>query len=179
VLANMSRESNPSGWSHRLPVLVLALTGYGISAYLALYQLHVFANVWDPLFGSAASSAVLTSTVSKALPLPDASLGAAAYAAEALVTCLGPADRWRTAPWTVLLFGVVAGSLALASMVLIGLQLGVVGHGCALCLTSAAISLLNAWLARREVLATVGLLRHARRGDASIFRTRLGAGRGY
>ena len=99
--------ANPSHWAHRLPVIVLALVGCAVSAYLTLYQWHVTASVWDPLFGSVSSEAVLSSTVSRALPLPDATLGALAYLIEAVVTSLGGTDRWRSMPWLVMGFGLV------------------------------------------------------------------------
>ena len=57
--------ASPSSWLHRLPVVGLALVGVGISTYLTLYQWHVTASVWDPLFGPASSEAVLTSFVSR------------------------------------------------------------------------------------------------------------------
>ncbi len=85
----IGETSNPSTWSHRLPVLVLALLGCGISAYLTLYQWHVTASVWDPLFGASSTESVLTSFVSRLLPVPDATLGAAAVPAR------GFADRAR------------------------------------------------------------------------------------
>ena len=42
---------NPSAWSERLPVLALALTGFGIATYLGLYQLGAVPGVWEPFFG--------------------------------------------------------------------------------------------------------------------------------
>ena len=91
--AQNGARANPSHWAHRLPVIVLALVGCAVSAYLTLYQWHVAASVWDPLFGSVSSEAVLSSSVSRALPLPDATLGALAYLVEAMVTSLGGSDR--------------------------------------------------------------------------------------
>jgi hypothetical protein len=41
---------NPSKWSRRLPVLLLALADCGIATYLALYQVDVLPTVWEPLF---------------------------------------------------------------------------------------------------------------------------------
>lgn len=150
---------NPSSWEHRLPVVGLALVGCTLATYLTLYQWHVTAEVWDPLFGPGSSEAVLTSSVSRYLPLPDATLGAAAYLVEAVVTALGGSDRWRATPWLVILFGLVLVGLALTSLALVLIQVLVVHALCTLCLCSAAISWLNAWLGRDEVFATLGVLR--------------------
>ena len=64
------------------------------------------------------------------------------------------ADRWRAAPWLVLLFGVVLVALALTGLALIVIQLVLVRSFCGLCLASAAISFINAWLGRDEVILT-------------------------
>jgi uncharacterized membrane protein len=155
----MAEGTNPSSWSHRLPVLVLALLGCGLATYLTLYQWHLTSTVWDPLFGARSSEAVLTSAVSRLLPLPDATLGALAYLVEAMVTALGDAHRWRTAPWLVVVFGLVLAGLALTSLALVLIQIFVVHALCTLCLCSAAISFVNAWLGRDEVIATIRALR--------------------
>ena len=155
-------RANPSRWSQRLPVLVLALLGAAIATYLTLYQWHVTSDVWDPLFGPRSSEAVLTSATSRLLPLPDATLGAIAYVVEALVTVLGDSNRWQTRPWLVLLFGLVLAGLALTSLALILTQVFLVRALCTLCLCSAAISFVNSWLGREEVFATLGVLRKRR-----------------
>jgi uncharacterized membrane protein len=152
---------NPSAWSHRLPVLLLALLGCALATYLTLYQWHVTASVWDPVFGPRSSEAVLTSAISRFLPLPDATLGALAYVVEAVVTALGGEDRWRTSPWLVVLFGLVLAGLALTSLGLVLTQILLVHALCTLCLCSAAISFVNAWLGRDEVFATLQWLRRS------------------
>ena len=157
--SSMAEGANPSSWSHRLPVVALALLGCGLATYLTLYQWHVTATVWDPLFGARSSEAVLTSAVSQLLPLPDATLGALAYLVEAIVTAVGDAHRWRTAPWLVVVFGLVLAGLALTSLALVLTQIFLVHALCTLCLCSAAISFVNAWLGREEVFATIRALR--------------------
>ena len=155
-------------WAHRLPVIVLALVGCAVSAYLTLYQWHVAASVWDPLFGSVSSEAVLSSTVSRALPLPDATLGALAYLVEAVVSSLGGTDRWRSMPWLVMAFGLVLAGLALVSVALVLIQILVVHALCSLCICSAAISWLNAWLGRNEVFACLRRLKESIARGASL-----------
>ncbi len=150
--------------------MLLALAGGAVATYLTLYQWGVTSSVWDPLFGTGASERVLTSSVSRALPLPDATLGALAYLAEMVVTAIGDEHRWRTRPWTVVLFGVVLLGLALTSLGLILTQVFVVHALCSLCLVSAGISLVNAWLGRHEVAATLGLLRRASANGADLSR---------
>lgn len=161
------RVRSPSSWSRRVPVALLALLGCAIATYLTLYQWHITASVWDPLFGPASSEAVLTSALTRVLPLPDATLGALAYVVEAVLTVLGGSQRWRTTPWLVVLFGLVLAGLALTSLVLILTQIFFVHALCSLCLCSAAISFLNAWLGRDEVFAAIETLKlsHALYGD--------------
>ena len=160
--------SSPSSSEHRLPVVVLALVGCALATYLTLYQWHLTADVWDPLFGASSSEAVLTSPISRYLPLPDATLGAAAYLVEALVTALGGSDRWRATPWLVVVFGLVLAGLALTSLALVLIQVFVVHALCTLCLCSAAISWLNAWLGHDEVFATLRELRGRRSAQSTI-----------
>jgi len=121
-----------------LALVVLALLGCSISLVLAAFQLGVSRDVWDPVFGGGAK-VVLTSPISHALPIPDALVGAAAYAGDAL---LGGALLVR--------FGrdaIVAGVLAVLAVMgaVVGLTLAIaqplVAHaGCTLCLCSTAVS---------------------------------------
>jgi uncharacterized membrane protein len=152
------QSASPSSWSHRLPVVVLALVGCGVATYLTLYQWRVTPGVWDPVFGAASSEAVLTSPISRWLPVPDATLGALAYLVEAIVTALGGTDRWRATPWLVVVFGFVLAGLALTSLALVLTQILLVHALCTLCLGSAVISWINAWLGHDEVVAAVAVL---------------------
>jgi len=133
----------------RTPVVVLALLGAAIATYLTLYQWRITSSVWDPIFGSISSEAVLTSSISRMLPLPDATLGASAYVVEA-----GLALFAKAMPWTAV-FSLVLLALALSSLGLLLVQILLVHALCTLCLCSAAISWLNAWLGRREIVATI------------------------
>jgi uncharacterized membrane protein len=162
-------RGNPSAWSHRLPVVLLALLGCAISIYLTAYQWHITSSVWDPIFGAASSETVLTSFVSRYLPLPDATLGALAYAVEAVMAAVGNTHRWRTQPWLVMLYGLVLLGLALTSIALALIQLFVLHALCSLCLCSAAISLITAGLGREEVLSSVQHWRGATRGGVSLW----------
>lgn len=136
-------------------MLVLAFLGCGISTYLTLYQWHLTAVVWDPVFGSHSSERVLTSALSRALPVPDATLGAVAYLVEAGATLMGGDHRWERTPAVVLVYGLILAGLALTSCVLVLLQLLVVRALCALCLASAAVSIINATLGKPEVMAAL------------------------
>ena len=154
---------SPSAWSSRAPVIVLALLGCAIAGYLSLYQWHVIRTVWDPLFGSDSSQAVLGSAISRALPVPDATLGALAYVVEAVVCALGGSDRWRTQPRLMLVYGVVVVGMALTSLLLVLVQVALVRALCTLCLCSAAVSLINAALAREELAAAIAARKSAAR----------------
>lgn len=118
---------------------ILAALGFVIAAYLTAFQLGLVRAVWDPVFGPG-SERVLTSGVSRLLPIPDASLGAGVYAVD-LVLALGLVTG--LAPWwpTSGLLALVACLGGLASIVLVVLQPLVAGAFCSLCLASAAISI--------------------------------------
>ncbi len=137
----VTAPSSPSRLGARLPVAALAAAGFAIAAYLTACQLGLVAQPWDPLFGPASSERVLHSALARALPVPDAALGMVGYAAELATDLAGGPDRWRTHPWLVLLFGVVAAGLALVGLALIGVQILVVHSGCTLCLASALLSI--------------------------------------
>lgn len=144
---------SPSSWAHRAPVVLLALLGAGLAAYLALYQWRLTSAVWDPLFGSTSAERVLESPLSRLLPVPDATLGAVGYLVEAVLASVGGEDRWRTLPGLVLVYGAVLAAFALVSLGLLLTQLLLVHAFCSLCLCSAGISWINAWLGREEVFA--------------------------
>lgn len=135
----------------RRVVLVLAIAGCAIATYLAAYQVGLTASVWDPLFGTS-SEAVITSPLSRALPVPDAALGALAYACEAILAAVA-----HKHPSLLVGFGAVVVALALAGLALLIVQAVVVHAFCTLCLASAAISFLNLVLARDEVAASLHL----------------------
>lgn len=150
----------PSSWLRRAPVVVLAVAGLCVSTDLAFFQYGLVTSVWDPFFG-AGSRAVLTSALSRALPVHDAALGAAAYLVEAVLEAAGGTRRWQSRPWLVLLLGLTAATMAVTSIGLILVQATVVRQFCTLCLASAGISLVVPFLVVHEVPTA---LRQVRRG---------------
>ena len=150
-------QRDVSHWRSRKRVAALAAIGFFVAGYLAAYQFGLIRTVWEPLFGEG-SVRVLHSWLSKMLPVPDAAVGATGYALEFVATLAGKADRWRAAPKLVLLYGAVVAALALAALILITVQVFILHAVCTLCLVSAAISLLTAWLASSEVLAAFAVL---------------------
>ncbi len=153
--------SDPSAWSARLPIAALTLAGLCIASYLAAFQLGVFSAVWEPFFGDG-SRQVLHSFISRMLPVPDAALGAAGYLAELVAGLIGGSDRCRTMPWLVALYGALVALVSVTAIGLACVQLFIIHHACTLCLTSAAISIVIAWLARHEVFASLALLKERR-----------------
>lgn len=151
----------PSAWPRRLAVVVLCFAGLLVSAELAFFQYGLTGAVWDPLFGDG-SARVLDSAFSRALPVRDAALGAAAYLLEAALELTGGTRRWRR-PWLVLLLGLVSAGMALTAVGLIGVQAFVVRSFCTLCLVSAAISLSVPLLVADEVAAAWRQVRRGRR----------------
>ena len=157
---------NPSSWAERLWIAAVAGGGLLISGYLALYQLEVIEEVWEPFFGPG-SEHVLNSFLSRVLPVPDAALGAAAYLLDVVTGLIGGRTRWRTMPWMVVLFGLAVGPLGLVSVLLVIAQPVVLNAWCTLCLTSAFISLVIIGPAMDEVLASLQYLRRSyERGES-------------
>lgn len=160
---------NPSDWGERLPIVGLAVVGFGIALYLALYQWRVVTTVWEPFFGGG-SEKILNSSVSRLLPIPDAALGAIGYLVDAITGIIGGRSRWRTMPWIVITFGIAVGPLGGVSVLLVILQPVLYDAWCTLCLASAVISVLMIGPAMDESLASLQYLRQERDAGASVWR---------
>ena len=113
----------------------LALGGFAVASYLALYQLQTLPTVWEPLFGNG-SKLILHSSLARSLPIPDAALGAVGYLTEVLCVAV----RARSPAWVGVFYKGVVTIFALASVVLIALQWGYFHAWCTLCLLSAGLS---------------------------------------
>ncbi len=161
-------DYNPAEWSQRIPIAALALVGFCISSYLALYQWGVFGSVWEPFFGDG-SRRILNSSVSEALPFPDAALGAFTYLLDAVAGLVGSRRRWQTMPWIVVLFGLAVGPLGVVSVMLTVFQPVLYGTWCTLCLASAAISLVMVGPAMDEFLASLQHIKRERAKGRSLW----------
>lgn len=160
-------DYNPSTWQQRFPIIVLALIGFLVAAYLSLFQMNIISDVWEPFFETG-SRTILTSSISYVLPIPDAALGAAGYLADAVTGIIGGRNRWRTMPWIVIIFGVAVGPLGAVSILLVIFQPVLFNAWCTLCLASALISVLMIGPAMDEVLASLQYLKDAKnRGEST------------
>ena len=179
-----SDDDRPLGWSYspssftqRMPIIALALVGLFVSRYLAAYQLGQIDGLWDPFFGpgdsptSNGSEAVVTSWVSKGFPIPDAGLGAFAYAMDILAGAIGDRRRWRTMPWMVLLFGLLIIPLGAVSVSFIIIQPPLIGALCTLCIMQAAVTVILIPYSIDEVLATCQYLYRAKQAGEPFWRT--------
>ncbi len=146
-------NSNPSSRKKRIPLLILALAGFSIALYLGLYQLKAFQNVWEPFFGNG-TNAVLHSSISRSLPVPDALLGAFGYLGDVILVSFGNNVRWQTKPWIVILYSALVGVMGLVSIFLVIFQAFILHSWCTLCLVSAALSLGMIWPVSMEFFAT-------------------------
>lgn len=160
---------NPSAWSERLPVLALALTGFGIATYLGLYQLGAVPVVWEPFFGEGSHRILKESSIAHLLPVPDAVLGAVVYLLDATAGVVGSRVRWRTMPWIVLLLGMIAAGLAVGGVLLAIFQPVLFHAYCTLCLASAACSILMVGFVMAEVLAALQFLKREREQGRSAW----------
>ena len=161
-------DYNPSTWRQRIPIVVLALIGFLIAAYLALFQMKIIPDVWEPFFGGD-SRKILTSFISHLLPVSDAALGAAGYLLDAVAGIIGGKGRWRTMPWMVVLFGVAVGPLGTISVLLVIFQPVLFDAWCTLCLATALISVLMIGPAMDEVLASLQYLKGAKERGESVW----------
>ncbi len=174
---------NPSAWSQRLPIIVLAFLGLYVARYLAGYQLGHIPSVWEPFFAGAPSDPkngteeIITSAVSEAWPVSDAAVGAYTYALEILTGIVGSRARWRTMPWLVILFGLMIAPLGIVSIYFVIIQPVVIGTWSTLALIGAGAVLIQIpysldelWAAgdfvRRRVKAGANVVRVLLRGDA-------------
>jgi hypothetical protein len=153
---------NPSSWSQRIPICVLAGVAFFIATYMALYQWRLVPTAWDPVFGGQTRD-VLDSETSETMRtwmlIPDAALGAIAYLGDALFGLAGSTRRWQYRPWMVILFGIDVIPLGVVSVILVVLQGTIVGAWCFLCLITALISLVLVIFSYDEVWATIRYLR--------------------
>ncbi|QGX41632.1 vitamin K epoxide reductase family protein [Permianibacter aggregans] len=156
---------SPSAWIQRFPIIALAFVGFFISRYLAAYQLGHVDAVWEPFFpgaltdGKNGTEEIITSSVSKAWPVPDAGIGSLTYLLEILTGMIGSNKRWRTMPWLVLLFGFMIVPLGAISITFIIIQPIILNTWCTLCLIAAAAMLLQIPYSFDEIVATLAFLR--------------------
>lgn len=160
---------NPSTLSQRLPLVVVSVLGVGIATYLSLYQFKLIQHAWDPFFGNQTEK-ILTSPVSKLLPVPDALLGAFGYLVDTISGLIGDNARWKTKPWVVIVFGVAVGPLGLVSVLLVISQPVLFGAWCTLCLCSAVISVVMISPAMDEMLASLQFLQRVKRSGNSVWK---------
>lgn len=167
---------SPSSWFQRLPIIILAFVGFFISRYLCAYQLGHIDGVWEPFFvGSLqdpqnGTEEIITSSISKAWPVPDAGLGAMTYALEILTGIIGSARRWRTMPWLVILFGIMIVPLGIVSIFFIIIQPILIGTWCTLCLIAAAAMLIQIPYSIDELIATGQFLYRRKKQGRSLLR---------
>ncbi|WP_161888603.1 vitamin K epoxide reductase family protein [Pontibacter russatus] len=160
---------NPAAWGQRLPIVGLAMIGFSIATYMALFQLKILDTVWEPFFGND-SRKILTSSVSKILPIPDAALGAIGYLADAVTGAVGGTRRWRTMPWIVIMFGLAVGPLGFISILLVILQPVLFDAWCTLCLCSAAISVIMIGPAMDEFMASMQYMKRVKDANVSLWK---------
>lgn len=151
-------DYNPSSWSQRIPICLLAMVAFFIAAYMGLYQWRLVGSAWDPVFGTQTED-VLDSDVSERMRrwflIPDAVFGAIAYLGDAVFGLAGSTRRWQYRPWLVMIFGIDVIPLGVVSAVLVVLQGTAVGSWCFLCLVTAVISLILVYMAFDEVWSSL------------------------
>jgi len=160
---------NPSSWSNRVPVVGLAFAGVLAARAMSSYQMGHIGSIWDPFFGDGTVT-VLTSDIARAFPVSDAGLGAVAYLLEGMSGVVGDQRRWKSMPWMVFLFFVLVAPAGVVSIVLVMLQPVAVGAWCALCLFTAAVTLLSIPPAVDEIFASYQYLARVRRAKRSVWR---------
>ena len=156
---------NPSEWTQRLPIIVLALIGLYVSRYLAAYQLGHIPGAADPFFAGApadprnGTEEIVTSWVSRAWPVSDAAVGGYTYLLEIVIGFAGSTRRWRTMPWLVVLFGLMIAPLGITTILFIIIQPLLLGTWSTIALIGAAAVLVQIPYSLDELLATLQFLR--------------------
>jgi nucleoside-diphosphate-sugar epimerase len=156
---------NPSEWTQRLPIIVLALIGLYVSRYLAAYQLEHIPAVADPFFAGSpddprnGTEEIITSWVSQAWPVSDAAVGGYTYLLEIVIGLVGSARRWRTMPWLVVLFGLMIAPLGITTIFFIIIQPVLLGTWSTIALIGALAVLVQIPYSLDELLATLQFLR--------------------
>lgn len=157
-------DYNPSKWSQRVRICLVALVAVFIAIYLGLYQWRLIDGVWDPFFGEKSEQVLDSETshwMSSFMRMPDAILGAIAYLGDIIFALAGSTRRWQFRPWLVMVFGLDVIPLGIVSAILVFAQGAVVGAWCTLCLMTAVISLILVVLAYDEVWSCLLFLRQA------------------
>ncbi|TWU05818.1 vitamin K epoxide reductase family protein [Stieleria varia] len=155
-------KHNPSAWSQRIPICLLAFVAAAISAHLSLYQWGFIQSTWDPVFGNGSNEVLKSDTAQSMfglLGIHDAALGVIAYLGDAILGFAGSTRRWQYRPWLVILFGIDVIPLGIVSVILVLCQAFIVGDWCFLCLVTAAISLILVYWAWDEVRVSLAYLR--------------------
>lgn len=169
---------NPSLWSHRLPIVALALVGGAAATWLALYQQDAVQTIWEPFFGDGTHQIIIESGFSQMFegwPIRDAGIGALGYLADAVTGVIGGTRRWRAMPWIVIIFGLFVGPFGAMSVMLTIFQPVLYNAFCTLCLASGAISLAMIGPAMDEVLASLQYLKREKREGRSVWAAFWGA----
>ena len=159
-------DYNPSAWTQRAPICILAFVAATISAHMALYQWELIGSAWDPVFGNSSNQVLRSDTalwMYSVLGIHDAALGSLAYLGDAILGFAGSTRRWQYRPWLVILFGIDVIPLGIVSVVLVLCQAFVVGHWCFLCLVTAVISMILVYWAWDEVRASIEYLIYVKR----------------
>jgi nucleoside-diphosphate-sugar epimerase len=167
---------NPSSWTQRIPIVLVALLGLQISRYLAAYQLGHIDGVWEPFFAGSptdprnGTEEIITSHVSEAWPVSDAAVGGYTYLLEILTGIVGSRARWRTMPWLVVLFGLMIAPLGITSIFFIIIQPLVIGTWSTLALIGAAAVLIQIPYSLDELVATLQFLKRRHGKGRSLLR---------
>jgi nucleoside-diphosphate-sugar epimerase/uncharacterized membrane protein len=166
---------SPSSWLQRLPIIALGFAGFLIARYLTAYQLGHVGAIWEPFFsggdGKNGTEFIITSDMSRAWPIPDAGLGAAAYMIETLMGAMGTATRWRTMPWMVTFFFILVVPLGGVSIFFVIIQPIMIGTYCTLCLIAALAMLVMIPLTLDEVVAMGQYMMRSVREGRPFWRT--------
>lgn len=146
----------------------MAIAGFLIALYLGFYQLHVFATVWEPFFGNG-SNAVVKSSFSRSLPVPDGLIGAFGYLCDIILVSIGDSVRWKTKPWVVILYSILIAIMGLVSVLLIIAQPVFLHTFCTLCLVSAILSLTMIIPVMHELQASLHYIKKEKRNGQSFW----------
>jgi hypothetical protein len=110
---------------YRRAAVALALLGFAIASYFALYHFGAVDTLWDPFFGDGSSEVLVgfrQLPTRPSVPVSLVVLLMGGYLLAGSLATAGDRERWRTTPWVVVLMGVAVYLLVLIHLMIVLLE---------------------------------------------------------
>jgi len=155
---------NPASWSQRLPVTVLALAGFTLSTWFALYAPVGFSPLLSFLTFSPRFHFV-SLNLRRLVPSPEMGFSAFGFLLQIVGSLVGNTRRWRIRPYWVVALGLALLLLAAFNVSQTALECVFTDRWCLAPLLAAIISILMIGPAMDEVLASLQHFKRTRHAN--------------